>query len=193
MGREAIIDVIVDGDTAEVRAVLESSELILRGAIKRRYSRASLEQVRIEGENLCFMADGEAVKLALGPKLAEAWRIAIETPSPTLRAKLGLATGARALLFGLLDDASLREALEDVEAVDVARADMIVARVETEADVENAMAIGPQLPIWFVYRKGISAPFGDGQIREKLRAAQYRDTKSCAVSDKLTATRYHPG
>ena len=47
------------------------------------------------------------------------------------------------------------------------------------------------LPLWTVYPKGKAGQFGDTAIRTALRDAGWRDTKSCAVSERLTATRYN--
>jgi hypothetical protein len=43
---------------------------------------------------------------------------------------------------------------------------------------------------WAVYPKGTGVAFGDSEIRSLLRALGFRDSKSCSVSERLTATRY---
>lgn len=45
--------------------------------------------------------------------------------------------------------------------------------------------------LWTIYPKGRGVAFGEREIRTALRAAGFRDTKSCAVSGLLTATRYN--
>ena len=97
MGREAIVHAEVGAQADEARALLESGEIILRGAIRRRFPRSALEQVRVENQALCFTCAGETVSLHLGADIAEAWDLAISTPPPNLRAKLGLHEGALAL------------------------------------------------------------------------------------------------
>jgi hypothetical protein len=43
--------------------------------------------------------------------------------------------------------------------------------------------------LWAVYPKGGAM---DAAVRTQLRAAGWRDVKACAVSERLTATRYLP-
>jgi hypothetical protein len=63
----------------------------------------------------------------------------------------------------------------------------------SHADLEAALAVAraaPALPLWCVYGKGKHGGIGDAAIRKYLRDHGYIDSKSCAVSDNLTATRY---
>jgi hypothetical protein len=196
VGREATIRARVGGETGEVHALLESDELILCGPIRRRYPKTTMERVRVDGDVLCFIVAGEDVRLELGARGAASWARAIVDPPPSLRAKLGLDHGARAMLLGTCDDALLAEALEGVVVMDCVRAAMLIARIDGPDDLAAAMAAQtrcPGLPIWAIYPKGKNLAFGDGAIRAALRAAGFRDTKSCAVSDRLTATRYARG
>jgi len=193
MGREAVTQAFIGDEKGEVRALLERGELILRGAIRRRFPRDQLNQVRIDGETLRFVCGSEEVALNLGANIAEKWAKAIATPPPSLRAKLGLAPGMTAIRIGVFDDTALAEAIEDALIDDVAQADMIIACVEGPVELDRALAAHarqPGAPIWAIYPKGKGVAFGDGEIRMTLRAEGYRDTKSCAVSDRLTATRY---
>lgn len=193
MGREALVHAEVGAEAGEVKALLESRELILRGTIRRCLPKTALKSVRVDGAVLSFTCDGETVRLHLGGKVAEAWAKAIATPPPSLRAKLGLDKGAKALLIGVCDDPVLADALEGALTDDPALASMVIARVDKPEDLVAAQAACQVLPIWAVYRKGKPAVFSDSAVRAALRAAGFRDTKSCAVSDRLTATRYNPG
>lgn len=194
MGREALVYAEVGSEDGEVRALLESGELILRGAIRRRFPRQGLEGVTAQDDMLCFTCAGELVRLHLGARTAEAWAKAIATPPPTLRAKLGLDRGARALLLGSFDDDELSKALDGVLVEDGAAAAMLIVCVKAPEDLSAARTIQAAnggLPLWTIYQKGRGVAFGDGDIRAMLRAEGLHDTKSCAVSDLLTATRYN--
>lgn len=194
MGREALAYVEVGSAAGEVKALLESHELILRGAIKRRFPKAAIESLSVEDETLCFMVAGEAVRLALGNKIAASWMEAILKPPASLRTKLGLDKGAKALLIGAHEDDDLGEATKGVLVEDGTKPDMLLALVYSEADLNRAFSIHasiPGIPLWAIYPKGKAATFGDTAIRTKLRDLGFRDTKSCAVSDRLTATRYN--
>ncbi|MDR6871979.1 hypothetical protein J2Y55_002995 [Bosea sp. BE125] len=195
MGREAVTRAEIGGAVGDVRALLESTELILRGDIRRRFPRERLVNVRVEGEALCFTCVGEAVFLHMGALAAEKWSRAIATPPPSLRAKLGLKQDAKVFLIGACDDAALANAVEGALTDDVVEAAMIIARIEGPGDLTAArvaQAKCPDLPIWAIYPKGHDIRYGDGAIRAALREAGFRDSKSCAVSERLTATRYNP-
>ncbi|MBN9017437.1 MAG: hypothetical protein J0H11_08480 [Rhizobiales bacterium] len=193
MGREASVQAEIGGETGEVRALLESSELILRGAIKRRYPKSELRDVIVEGEALRFTSGGEVVRLHLGARVAESWAKAIATPPPSLGAKLGLDKGL-AFLIGSFDDPDLAAALDGATVDDPANATLLIAPIDGPDDLAKAasfQAAHPHLALWAIYPKGRDVAFGDGAIRTALRGAGFRDTKSCAVSERLTATRYN--
>lgn len=195
MGREASVHAEVGDVAGEVRALLEGTELILRGAIRRRFPRPIVERVAVQGDVLQFTCGDEIVRLHLGAQTAKGWAKAITTPPPSLRAKLGLHEGARALLVGSFDDGELAEALDGVLVADGTAATMIVACIKSAADLVAARAIHAEhggLPLWTIYAKGRGVAFGENDIRTVLRAAGFRDSKSCSVSSLLTATRYNP-
>lgn len=195
MGKEAEIHAEVDNASGAVRALLERDELILRGEIRRRFPRVAMHDIAVAAGVLTFTGAGQTVRLHLGEPAAARWYDALTTPPPTLRAKLGLATGARALLVGACDDADLAAALDGALTEDGAEAAMLIACITGPDDLATAEAVqarSPGLPIWAVYAKGRGVAYGDTAIRETLRAHGFRDTKTCAVSTRLTATRYNP-
>ena len=192
MGREALTHAEVGGERGEVRALLESGELVLRGAIRRHFPRSALVGVTAHEDRLCFTCAGEEVQLYLGAKTATAWAKAIATPPPTLRAKLGLDKGERALVLGAFEDKALTEAITGARA-HAATADMIVACIRSSDELRAVRDVHKgheRLPLWTIYPKGSGVVFGEGEVRAFLRAEGLRDTKSCAVSERLTATRY---
>ncbi|MBV8766570.1 MAG: hypothetical protein JO137_19785 [Hyphomicrobiales bacterium] len=194
MGREALVHAEVGGENGEVRALLESGDLILRGAIRRRYSRSALTSVAVEKEALRFTCAAEVVRLFLGSRKAESWCKAITTPPPSLRAKLGLQNGARAVLIGSFNDGALAAALDGVLVEDGAADAMMIACIEGPNDLSAAQAMHaahPSLALWAIYPKGRGVSFGEREIRDALRAKGLRDNKSCAVSERLTATRFN--
>lgn len=196
MGREAVARCAIGAQSEDVKALLESRELILRGAaLKRRYALADLQRPRVEGDALCFEAGAEAVALQLGAAEAARWLQRITTPPPTLAAKLGIGPESPAAVFGSVDDdAELAAALQGARCEDPQQASVLVAVVLTAEELAAALRLHAGLPcrgLWLVHAKGgKSAALGDGAIREALRALGYKDTKSCAVSERLTATRY---
>lgn len=194
MGREALAHAQVGATADEVKALLESTELILRGpALRRRYALATMSDVAVQGDALCFRAGGEAVQLTLGAAEAAAWQRKLLTPPPTLAAKLGVSADAPALVLGTVDDAALAQALQGATTRRAADAALLIALVYSEADLQRAVARHAPLAtrvMWVVHGKGKAAPLGDTAIRAALRAQGYVDNKTSAVSERLTATRY---
>jgi hypothetical protein len=193
MGREATVAARVGAETATVKALLESTELILRGAIRRRYTFAALQSTTVIDGELRFGCGDEAVSLALGDSESRRWLAKMNSPAPTLAAKLGIGPTAPAWVWGDMDDAALAVALHGRTSTDAAVARVMVAVVRSEAEL--VAAIDARLEhgfatAWFVHPKGHDASLGDGAIRQRLRALGAVDNKTSAVSAGLTATRY---
>jgi hypothetical protein len=193
MGREALCVCHVGTETASVKAVLESSALILRGTIKRSYALANLRDIRVAGGQLHFTAGAEAVALELGEAESRRWALKVSTPPPTLASKLGVGPEALAMVTGRLDDAALVAALQGAQARRAADATVLVAVVHSQADLAAAIATHGKMAcraVWIVHPKGRGADPSDTVVRQTLRAHGYMDNKTTAVSDTLTATRY---
>jgi hypothetical protein len=192
MGLEAQCACRWSGGTGMVKALLETEELILRGDVKRTIPLPAIADVAVEGDELRFRAAGEELALTLGAKPAQRWATKLTTPPPTLARKLGIGPEARARVIGPVDDPVLREALRDAEAVDADDAALGIAVVADEAALRHALDVhGAKGPLWLVYAKGPRAGFGEGAVRSLMRTAGYIDTKVAAVSDTLSAMRYH--
>lgn len=191
MGREAVCICRWGGERAEVKALLETHELIVRGELKRKVPLADLKGVRVDGDDLVFKVGREAVTLALGAKEALSWAKKIATPPPSLKEKLGLKGDAKAFVIGPVKDATLADAIKGATTKTPAKAALAVAVVETENELARALRSCPAgAPIWIVHRKGKGATFGETPIRAAMRAKGFIDTKVSAVSTAFSATRY---
>lgn len=180
------------GQIAEVRALLESTEIILRGGIRERVPRGAITSMSVDQGWLTLIIDREPLVLELGEVEAARWLTALQKPVPTLAEKLGVGAGCRAFVIGAVEDAELTAALNGVRAASVAEAGVLVAVLESPGDLDAAFAVAgeaPDLMLWCVYPKGRAA-VTDALVREYLRGRRYIDSKSCAVSARLTATRY---
>ncbi|MFG6458181.1 hypothetical protein [Roseateles sp. BYS96W] len=196
MGREALCTARVGAETAEATALLESTTVVLRGALKRKWDIAALQNLRVDGDELRFEAADEAVALGLGEKEAGKWLTKLQTPPPTLAAKLGVSAENPALLIGptvgTLDPA-LAEALSHGLTGNVKAARMLVAVISKPGELERMADFHATMlckTVWVVHQKGRDAFPSDAEIRIELRSRGYVDNKTSAVSDKLTATRY---
>jgi hypothetical protein len=113
-----------------------------------------------------------------------------------LAAKLGLAPDRPAMVLGVVDDPALSEALHGADVKNVSDAHVLLAVVHSAADLDQAVRVHAHMRasnLWVVHLKGAAAAFGDTAVRQQLRAQGYRDNKTCAVSERYTATRYGRG
>ncbi|MFM6933458.1 MAG: hypothetical protein ACKOUT_14590 [Novosphingobium sp.] len=193
MGREAIAQCRWQGQSGEAKVLLESQEIILRGPIKARIARTGITSFAAEGEALRVTTpDGELIA-AMGAKEAGKWAEALARPAPSLASKLGVGGERPAFLLGETDDEALLDALAGHHRVERAElASVIVALIDDGPELDAALELAGEhgLMLWCVYLKGKAAVFGDTAIRAHLRAAGWMDNKTCAVSDRLSATRY---
>ncbi len=192
MGREALTQAQWRGETAEVKALLESAEIILRGAMRVRILRTTITRVRAEDGALIVEAGTERLVLDLGPAEASKWAAILHTP-PTLAHKLGVDADRPAFLVGEVDDPALAAALDNATVPTPAEATVLLAVLRVADDLDGALRVAqaqPPLPIWCVYVKGKKVGVTDAAVRLLFRSAGYVDTKACAVSHRWTATRY---
>jgi hypothetical protein len=193
MGREAVAVAHWNGEIAEVKALLESTEMILRGEIRARIPRATISNFSVDADTLSVMSSGQLLCLELGHVEATKWAAVLSKPLPTLAEKLGIVGSRRTFVYGHVDDAELIKALSGVMTLVRKDATVLVAILKTEADVAEAIKLGqeiPHCPVWCVYGKGKFATVTDSAIRTEMRASGFVDNKTSGVSDKMTATRY---
>jgi len=193
MGREASGRCHWKGESGAVKALLESSEIILRGEIRGRIARAAISAFAVEADTLVLTAGGEPLRLELGGTEAGKWAAVLARPVPTLAHKLGVGPASRAFVIGKVDDPELAAALAGATTSSLADAAVLIAVLNGEADLAAAFDVArtvPRCPLWCVYGKGRFVTVGDAAIRSFMRDHGYRDNKSCGVSDRLTATRY---
>jgi hypothetical protein len=196
MGREAICQCNWAGTTAEVKALLETNEIILRGGIRRRIPLQKLVNVKVQSDRLCFSVDREPVQLYLGTLTAESWAKKVKAPTRSLAQKLGITGETVVRTMGNITDRALLSALDEAASISAREANLIIACVDTPEslittlrDAEKQLA--QSVPIWLVYRKGLGHPINESIIRSHLRSGGMMDTKVAAVSTEWTALRFN--
>jgi len=195
MGQEANCICEWGGETARVKALVEPPELILRGEIRRRLPFSELRQVRAEGGTLRFKFGSDVVVLKLGAAMAEKWAKAILTPPPSLAKKLGITPESTVWVIGTVDDAALETAVGEARMAARKGADVIVARVNTSAELARAFKSAAKetsagVPIWIVYRKGPGHPISEADVRSTGLASGIVDVKVASVSPVLTGPKF---
>jgi hypothetical protein len=195
MGREANCTCDWGGTVSEVKALLETSEMILRGGIRKRVAFGAMSEVAVKGNKLCFKAGNEQVQLALGTTVAEKWAATITSPPTALSKKLGIKKSSVVRVIGAVPDEALQEALAEAARIAAKDADLIVACVDSpeslHAALQDAKAqLMKGVPIWMVYAKGPGHAINETAIRTLLRENGMMDTKVASVSSKFTALRF---
>ena len=195
MGREAICTCIWNGEKSKVKALLEPPELILRGDIRLKVPFSKMKNVEADGNLLQFKFESDSVALDLGSTMARKWADALLKPPPTLAKKLGITPEATVRMIGPVDDPSLKGALAEAKAVSERKCELILARVDTPADLNAALdkaagQLETGVPIWFLYRKGPGHPLNENQVRDTALATGIVDTKIVSVSAEFSALRF---
>jgi hypothetical protein len=157
MGREADCWCTAGSEAAQAKALLETGCVILRGAIRRRWATAQLQDLRVEGRRLCFSAGDEAVALELGAEEAARWLDKLTTPLPSLQSKLGISAASPAFVCGVLDDTVLAEALADATTARADDAAVLIAVARSQTELAAALKVHASMPssaVWVVHPKG---------------------------------------
>jgi hypothetical protein len=194
MGREAVCTCDWAGSVAEVKALLETSELILRGDIRKRVPFSEIKDVSVRPEILRFRVGQEKVELWLGASAAK-WADVITSPPASLARKLGIKRETVVRTIGGIDDENLKSALTEAGEISEESSDLIVACVDTPEALQGVLdaakaQLSQGVPIWMVYAKGPGHALNETAIRSLLRANGLMDTKVASVSSKLTALRF---
>jgi hypothetical protein len=127
--------------------------------------------------------------------MAAKWADALVKAPPTLAKKLGITPETTVRMMGPADDAALKSALAEARAVSKIKGELILARVDTPAELHMAlMSATDQLksgiPIWFIYRKGPGHPLNENLVRATALTTGIVDTKVAAVSAEFSALRF---
>ena len=195
MGREATCKCRWAAESAQVKALLETTGIILRGELRKRIPFAEMRDVEARAGKLCFTVAGQPVSLAIGAEMAAKWAAAIRNP-PSLAKKLGITAKSVVQLIGDNDDKALRAALAEAAQISAKDATVIVACVHTstsllEALAQSRAATQNGVPLWLVYLKGPGHPLNENLIRKIVLPTGLVDSKVAAVSAQFTAIRFN--
>src|SRR5882724_7698032 len=198
MGLEATCAATLDGETSRGKALLETTELLFRGAFRARVPLNEVKGVAVSGETLTLEWRGGTLALELGAS-AQRWAEKIRNP-PSRVAKLGVKPGSRVALVGDIgfDDAFSRE-LATVGADDAAPTsrtpvDVLFYAPKTRAALDRIAALSRRLApagaLWIVRPKGKDTPVTETDTRRAGLAAGLVDVKVAAFSATHTAEKF---
>jgi nucleotide-binding universal stress UspA family protein len=194
MGNEAKCAARISGKRHQGKALLETSELVFRGAECRlKIAFQEIRGVTAGKGELRVKTKDRLTVFELGP-LAEKWREKILHPK-TRAEKLGIKAGLGVFVAGELDEEFLRE-LEKAGAAlkkSAEGADLIFFGTNERSGLEHVSRIaggmkGPAA-LWVVYPKGRREPTENDVLRAG-REAGLKDVKVVGFSASHTALKF---
>jgi hypothetical protein len=195
MPREAECIADWNGARAEVKAVLEARELILRSGVRRKIPFVAMKNIKVNNDHLTFEFDGNKCSLLLGSTIAASWAKTFQAPPPSLAKKMGIHAEMAVEVTGVVDDGALQDALGEARQIVKTGGDLIVARVDSGAALagilkQKSKTLENGIPMWVVFRKGKAQALTENMVRELCLATGIVDNKVAAVSAMLTALRF---
>jgi hypothetical protein len=191
MGREATCRCKWGAEEGDCKVLLEGHELILRSGIRRRVSLSAISSVGVRGSNLVFTVGQDRVELRLGVDAAQRWAKAIQTPPPSLAAKLGISRATRLSVVGNIESEELKEAVAEAAPASEKQVDLVLLCVNSQSELQQCFAARTYTsPLWIVYPKGAKSEVKESGVRELLLSRGFIDTKVASVSARLTALRF---
>lgn len=187
MGKEIRCRVSHQGQTAEVKALLETEAVILRGEIKATIFFAALRRVEAV-EGILYLDD---TTLDLGPQAAK-WADKILHP-PTLLDKLGIKPGMRTALLGFGDRSFMLDHPFDTCLKDEAEYDAILFHAPSLNELAGLHkikhGIGKKTMLWIVYPKG-RQDIKEGHVFAHGKGIGLVDVKVCKFSETETGLKF---
>ena len=191
MGNEATVRAKVNGRADQGRALLETNELVFRGARRCavKLDAATRAAARAKGGWLTV----GSLSLELGADQAGKWLVKIQRPKSVLE-KLGVKRGQVAALVSLDDEVAFARQLAEHGVTLGKNATVVFFQVRTVKDLERLPKLRKALPddgvLWLLRPKGKDAPVGERDTMAAGKAAGLVDVKVVAFSDTLSAEKY---
>ena len=193
MGSEVVTRVEIGSEAAEAKALLETEEVIVRGAIKARIPFSEAKDVAADGGVLRLRWNSRDVRIHVG-KDAPKWAEKIRNPKSVLD-KLGVKAGQRVSVVGAVDDGFLAE-LEE-RGTDLSRrlrrdSDIVFFAATRREDLsrlgELRRSLLPAGAVWVIRPKGTPA-INDNDVMAAAKAAGLVDVKVARFSATHTAEK----
>ncbi|HEY7466647.1 MAG TPA: DUF3052 family protein [Dehalococcoidia bacterium] len=196
MGSEAVSRVSFKGQVSEGKALLETAEIIFRGAdFRLRIPFGQIASLNASDGELHVGYDGGVAVFELG-RDAEKWAEKIRNPRGLLD-KLGVKPGMKVAVLGVEDDdflAQLRDRVgEPARGEAVSEADFVFYEADRVEDLARLPvlreAIKPAGGVWVVSPKGKMAQIRDVDVMAAAREAGLVDNKVVGFSTTHTALK----
>jgi hypothetical protein len=199
MGQEALCRVRYGDWSAEGKALLETNEIIFRGAgdaaFRLKIPLRSISDLVEDGDDLRVEFPDGVACFELGAKVAAKWANIIRNPKGLLD-KIGIKAGASAVVLGVEDAGFLEQLSARAGRVGSALApenDLVFYEADDVDDLvrleELKQGIKQDGAIWVVSPKGKAARVKDIDVMAAAREAGLVDTKVVSFSDTHTALK----
>jgi len=188
VGREAQCRVDYGQESSRGRALLETSEVLFRGAFRLKIPFQDIRALDAADGTLRIQFSGGSAVFHLGAS-AEKWAARIRNP-PSLLHKLGVKAGMKVRLVGPLGDEFRQELSECGAALARSKAELVFLAVQQKDDLVE-LAYLADGPVWVIYPKGVQA-VRENDVRTAGLAAGLVDIKVCAFSATHTALKFTP-
>jgi hypothetical protein len=195
MGAEVICKVRFGKQESEGKALLETSEILFRGAFRLKISFSTIKSAKaVDGELRLQTTEGPAV-FRLGA-VAEKWRDKILHPKSRIE-KLGVQPGAKVSLFGGFDSEFLKEISGLVKSVTQGRVAADSEWIFFAADSKDDLSALPKISksmegaaaLWVVYPKG-QKRITESDVLVAGRQCGLKDVKVVGFSSTHTALKF---
>jgi hypothetical protein len=194
MGQEAKCVVRVGRRKLEGTALLETSEVLLRGDVRLKLPFAGMKSVAAKDGVLKVVTDDATYAFELGP-LAAKWLEKIKNPKPVID-KLGVKPGLSIAVIGLENPAFLRQVKERAAAVTIGRVPKGSHLVFFGATAVPALgklatfekSIARDGGIWVVWPKG-RKEFTEDHVRAAAKKSGLVDVKVVSFSATHSALK----
>lgn len=194
MGSERACRARCGADEGEGRALLETDELLFRGAFRVKIPLKDVTSATANGGTLRVTWTGGAAEFDLGEHTAK-WADKIANPKSRIE-KMGVKRGARASVVGVTD-ATFREEVARAGADASARlrkqSDVVIVQIDRVADLAKApmwkAALARTGALWVVHPKGPSG-VKDVEVLAAVKRAGLVDNKVVRFSATHSALRF---
>lgn len=190
LGNEAQCRVEISGESADAKALLETEELIVRGAVRAKIPFREVKDVSADNGVLRLRWNGRDVRVHVGRDAAK-WAEKIRNPK-SVAEKLGVKPGQKISIIGKLDEAFLGGVDVDVSRRPRRGSDVIFFAASKRADLEKLAELREQLApagaVWVIRPKGVSA-ITESDVMADAKTAGLVDVKVVRFSETHTAEK----
>jgi len=200
MGNEVKCRVSLGKQESDGKALLETSEVIFRGDFRLKIPFATIQSVKVVGDDLQIETADGVVTFELGASTAQKWREKILHPKTRIE-KLGVKPGTKVSLIGFenLDEEFVKE-LESAKAVMMPAdntsskdCDSIFLSIDAQKQLTQIVKIARKMlgavALWIVYPKG-KQHITEGDVLSAGRKAGLKDIKVVGFSPTHTALKF---